>query len=142
MACSLARRAARLAIFVLRRLGQRSGNRSPKRKTPPQAEASTIGCQAEGEADSTRGGRSTGEPSSVGVRRPRTDKHLLQLTNKAYPDYDGPATIFMGRNPNFTLGTRFTPVGRAAGNVGRLDGAIVAQGHLDEQLLGEIAGVV
>src|SRR5580693_2270596 len=107
MACSLARRAARFAIFVLRRLGQRSGNRSPKCKTPPQAEASAIGGQAEGEAQRARGGRSTGDPDSVGANRPRTDEHLLQLPKEAYPDCDGPATIFMCRHPNFTLGVWF-----------------------------------
>src|ERR1041384_4306099 len=82
MACSLARRAARLAIFVLRRLGQRSGNRSPKSKKPPQAGARAIGSQAEGEADRARGGGTTGDLISVGVRTPRTDKHLLQLLTK------------------------------------------------------------
>src|SRR5690349_20915835 len=93
MACSLARRAARLAIFVLRKLGQRSGNRSPKSKTPPQAEASAIDGQAKGEADRARGGGSTGDLISVGARAPRTDKHLLQLPRKAYPDWSEPATI-------------------------------------------------
>ena len=100
----MARRAARFAIFVLRRLGQRSGDRSPKCKTPPQAEASAIGGQAEGEAFRARGGRPTGGPDSVGANRPRTDEHLLQLPKEAYPDCGGAATIFMGRHPNFTLG--------------------------------------
>src|SRR5712664_2546159 len=104
MACSLARRAARFAIFVLRRLGQRSGNRSPNSKTPPQAEASAIGGQAEGEADRAHGGRPTGVPDSVGANRPRTDEHLLQLPREAYPDCGGAATIFMARHPNFILG--------------------------------------
>src|ERR1700704_4909670 len=104
MACSLARRAARFAIFVLRKLGQRSGNRSPNSKTPPQAEASAIGGQAEGEADRAHGGRPTGDPDSVGANRPRTDEHLLQLPMEAYPDCRDAATIFMGRHPNFTLG--------------------------------------
>src|SRR5580704_17054297 len=103
MACSLARRAARFAIFVLRKLGQRSGNRSPKCKTPPQAEASAIGGQAEGEAQRAHGGRPTGDPDSVGANRPRTDEHLLQLPMEAYPDCRDAATIFMGRHPNFTL---------------------------------------
>src|SRR5712664_3647105 len=103
MACSLARRAARFAIFVLRRLGQRSGNRSPNSKTPPQAEASAIGGQAEGEADRAHGGRPTGDPDSVGANRPRTDEHLLQLPQEAYPDCGDAATIFMVRHPNFTL---------------------------------------
>src|SRR4030088_1014732 len=103
MACSLARRAARFAIFVLRRLGQRSGNRSPNSKTPPQAEASAIGGQAEGEADRAHGGRPTGVPDSVGANRPRTDEHLLQLPREAYPDCDEAATIFMARYPKFTL---------------------------------------
>src|SRR5260370_30646566 len=107
MACSLARRAARFAIFVLRRLGQRSGDRSPKCKTPPQAEASAIGGQAEGEAFRARGGRPTGDPDSVGANRPRTDEHLLQLPQEAYPDRGDAATIFMGRHPNFTLRRAF-----------------------------------
>src|SRR4029077_6205295 len=104
MACSLARRAAVFAIFVLRRLGQRSGNRSPKSKTPPQAEASAIGGQAEGEAQRARGGRPTGGPDSVGASRPRTTEHLLHLPREAYPDCRDTATIFMARHPIFTLG--------------------------------------
>src|ERR671924_2195378 len=70
MACSLARRAARLAIGELRLLG--------KTKTPPQAEAFTIG-RGEGAADTAHDGKSIGERDSVGARGPRTDEHLLQL---------------------------------------------------------------
>src|SRR4029453_9014431 len=105
MACSLARRAARLAIFVLRRLGQRSGNRAPNSKTPPQAEASAIDGQAEGEADRARGGGSTGDLISVGVRTPRTDKHLLQLPKEAYPEYGSPTTILW-------VGTQYSHYGK------------------------------
>src|SRR5258708_18696893 len=103
MAGRLARGAARFAIFRLRKHGQRSGNRSPKCKTPPQAEASAIDGQAEGEAQRAHGGRPTGDPDSVGANRPRTDEHLLQLPMEAYPDCRDAATIFMGRHPNFTL---------------------------------------
>src|SRR6202171_4158083 len=104
MACSLARRAARFAIFVLRRLGQRSGDRSPNSKTPPQAAASAIGGQAEGEGFRARAGRAAGRPDSVGANRPRTDEHLLQLPQEAYPDCGGAATIFFAPPTKFIIG--------------------------------------
>src|SRR5215204_2447164 len=118
MACSLARRAARLAIFVLRSLGQRSGNRSPKSKTPPQAEASAIDGQAEGEADRARGGDSTGDLISVGVRTPRTDKHPPSATGGRVTRLRRPGHNIVGRNAKFTLwtgGLSPLPAGRGPG---------------------------
>src|SRR6185437_14816413 len=94
MACSLARRAARLAIVKLRCL---------ETKTPPQSGGVGMGSR-EGEADRAHGGRSTGDLTSVGEHGPRTDEHLLQLPEEAYRDRGKPATIFMAGSRNFTLG--------------------------------------
>src|SRR5262245_37601873 len=85
MACSLARRAARLAIFELRYRGQESRAGRGKSKTPPQAEASAIGGSAEGAAYGALSGKSPGDPVSVGAHGPRTDKQPPSATGSKVP---------------------------------------------------------
>src|SRR5262245_44541473 len=82
MACSLARRAARLAIFELRYRGQESRTGRGKCKTPPRAEASAIGGRTEGATYGALGGNSPGDPVSVGAHGPRTDKQPPSATGR------------------------------------------------------------
>src|SRR5262249_48914752 len=79
MACSLARRAARLAIFELRYRGQ---GRSRQKQNAPGTEASAIGGRAEGATYGALGGKSPGDPGSVGARGPRTDKRPPSATGQ------------------------------------------------------------